>query len=55
MPGAAGTAETGEVCVGAKSGVNYQLTVGKVRLVHTFWRDVSACSGTVDRVRVTKI
>lgn len=55
MPGAAGTAETGVVRVGAKSGVNYQLTVCKLRLVQAFWREVSACNGTVDRVKKNKI
>lgn len=48
MPGAAGAAEAGVVRVGAKSGVNYQLAVGKLRLVHAFWRHVSTCNGRVN-------
>lgn len=43
VPGTAGTAETGVVRVGAKSGVNYQLTVGEIRLVHAVWWYISAC------------
>lgn len=37
MPGTAGAAETGVVRAGAKSGVNDQLAIGKLRLVHAFW------------------
>lgn len=48
MPGAAGAAETGVVRVGAKSGVNYQLAVGKLRLVHAFWRHIRTCNSRVN-------
>lgn len=47
VPGAAGTAEAGVVRVGAKSGVNYQLTVGELRLVHAFRRHINACNTEV--------
>lgn len=45
VPGAAGAAETGVVRVGAQSGVNYQLAVGELRLVHALRRHVSTCGG----------
>lgn len=44
VPGAAGTAETGVVRVGAKSGVNYQLAVGELGLVHALWRHINTCN-----------
>lgn len=39
MPGTAEAAETGVVGVGAEPGVDDQLTVRQLRLVHTFWRN----------------
>lgn len=50
MHGTAGAAETGVVRVRAKSGVDYELAVGKVRLVHAFWRHSGTCSKSYNTV-----
>lgn len=43
MPGAAGAAEAGVVRVGAEPGVNDQLAVGEIGLIHALRRQIDSC------------
>lgn len=52
VAGAAGAAEAGVVRVGAEAGVDDQLAVGQIGLVHTFWRQVGTCNRRPNRQNV---